>query len=192
MTIDEQLGYLTKGCVDVVRLAELRAKLERFATTGKPLTGAQQKILDCMSAIWLMRTVPQFISPLPVSGQDPAPPPDSEVQFKRGVIAYAGAEVIVHFSNGRLELDPGTAGVSGALWRSLSDRARTMVQDAIDGTRQAIKLAAGSSEEPAFEGAVITYVGHIEELARRGTEFIVTSGLLCSPMTADASKQMVR
>jgi tyrosyl-tRNA synthetase len=38
VTIDEQLAYLTKGCVDVVRLAELRAKLERFATVGKPLT----------------------------------------------------------------------------------------------------------------------------------------------------------
>lgn len=38
MTIDEQLDYLTKGCVDVVRPAELRAKLERAATTGSPLT----------------------------------------------------------------------------------------------------------------------------------------------------------
>ena len=37
MTIDEQLTYLTKGCVDVVRAAELRAKLERAATTGRPL-----------------------------------------------------------------------------------------------------------------------------------------------------------
>jgi tyrosyl-tRNA synthetase len=38
MTIDEQLAYLTKGCVDVVRPAELRAKIERSAKTGKPLT----------------------------------------------------------------------------------------------------------------------------------------------------------
>lgn len=38
MTIAEQLAYLTKGCVDVVRPAELRAKLERTAKTGKPLT----------------------------------------------------------------------------------------------------------------------------------------------------------
>ncbi|MGE3345025.1 MAG: tyrosine--tRNA ligase [Vicinamibacterales bacterium] len=38
MTIDEQLTYLTKGCVDVVRASELRAKLERAATTGTPLT----------------------------------------------------------------------------------------------------------------------------------------------------------
>jgi len=38
MTVDEQLAYLTKGCVDVVRLAELRAKLERAAATGRPLT----------------------------------------------------------------------------------------------------------------------------------------------------------
>ena len=38
MTIDEQLTYLTKGCVDVVRAAELRAKLERSAKTGRPLT----------------------------------------------------------------------------------------------------------------------------------------------------------
>lgn len=37
MTIDEQLAYLTKGCVDVVRVGELRAKLER-AVSGPPLT----------------------------------------------------------------------------------------------------------------------------------------------------------
>lgn len=38
MTIEEQLAYLTKGCVDVVRVTELKAKLERVATTGVPLT----------------------------------------------------------------------------------------------------------------------------------------------------------
>jgi tyrosyl-tRNA synthetase len=38
MTIDEQVGYLTKGCVDVVRAGELRAKLERAAASGKRLT----------------------------------------------------------------------------------------------------------------------------------------------------------
>ncbi|MGE5833340.1 MAG: tyrosine--tRNA ligase [Acidobacteriota bacterium] len=38
MSVDEQLAYLTKGCVDVVRAGELKAKLERFAKTGKPLT----------------------------------------------------------------------------------------------------------------------------------------------------------
>ena len=37
MTIDEQLAYLTKGCVDVVRPAELRAKLERAQQSGRPL-----------------------------------------------------------------------------------------------------------------------------------------------------------
>lgn len=37
MTVDEQLAYLTKGCVDVVRPGELRAKLERAQKTGKPL-----------------------------------------------------------------------------------------------------------------------------------------------------------
>jgi tyrosyl-tRNA synthetase len=37
MTIDEQLAYLTKGCVDVVRAGELKAKLERFEKTGRPL-----------------------------------------------------------------------------------------------------------------------------------------------------------
>jgi tyrosyl-tRNA synthetase len=37
MTVDEQLAYLTKGCVDVVRVNELRAKLERAGKTGKPL-----------------------------------------------------------------------------------------------------------------------------------------------------------
>jgi tyrosyl-tRNA synthetase len=38
MTLDEQLAYLTKGCVDVVRAGELRGKLERAAKTGRPLT----------------------------------------------------------------------------------------------------------------------------------------------------------
>jgi tyrosyl-tRNA synthetase len=37
LTIDEQLSQLTRGCVDVVRLNELRSKLERAARTGKPL-----------------------------------------------------------------------------------------------------------------------------------------------------------
>jgi tyrosyl-tRNA synthetase len=37
MTIDEQLAYLTKGCVDVVRAGELKSKLERSAQTGVPL-----------------------------------------------------------------------------------------------------------------------------------------------------------
>ncbi len=38
MTLDEQLAYLTKGCVDVVRREDLRGKLERAAKGGKPLT----------------------------------------------------------------------------------------------------------------------------------------------------------
>src|SRR3954471_22103396 len=38
MTLDEQLAYLTKGCVDVVRREDLRAKLEAAAKTGTPLT----------------------------------------------------------------------------------------------------------------------------------------------------------
>ena len=38
MTIDEQIAYLTKGCVDVVRPGELRAKLERAEKTGRKLT----------------------------------------------------------------------------------------------------------------------------------------------------------
>jgi tyrosyl-tRNA synthetase len=37
MTVDQQLAYLTKGCVDVVRRDDLRAKLERAQQTGKPL-----------------------------------------------------------------------------------------------------------------------------------------------------------
>jgi tyrosyl-tRNA synthetase len=37
MTIDEQLAYLTKGCVDVVRAGELKTKLERAAKMGIPL-----------------------------------------------------------------------------------------------------------------------------------------------------------
>jgi tyrosyl-tRNA synthetase len=38
MTLDEQLAYLTKGCVDVVRREDLRAKLENAAKTATPLT----------------------------------------------------------------------------------------------------------------------------------------------------------
>ena len=37
MTIDEQLAYLRKGTVDIIPEAELRAKLEKSARTGKPL-----------------------------------------------------------------------------------------------------------------------------------------------------------
>jgi tyrosyl-tRNA synthetase len=37
MTIDEQLSYLTKGCTDVVRREDLKAKLVRSAQTGTPL-----------------------------------------------------------------------------------------------------------------------------------------------------------
>ena len=37
MTLDEQLAYLMKGCVDVVRAGELKAKLERSAASGLPL-----------------------------------------------------------------------------------------------------------------------------------------------------------
>ena len=35
---DEQLTRLTRGCVDVIRLDELRARLERSIATGQPLT----------------------------------------------------------------------------------------------------------------------------------------------------------
>jgi len=37
LSLDEQVAYLTKGAVEVVRLDELRAKLERSNRTGKPL-----------------------------------------------------------------------------------------------------------------------------------------------------------
>jgi tyrosyl-tRNA synthetase len=37
MILDEQIAYLTKGCVDVVRVSELRTKLERAEKTGTPL-----------------------------------------------------------------------------------------------------------------------------------------------------------
>ena len=37
MAVDEQLAYLTKGCVDVVRAGELKSKLERFEKKGRPL-----------------------------------------------------------------------------------------------------------------------------------------------------------
>jgi tyrosyl-tRNA synthetase len=36
-TIDEQLSYLSKGTVEIIRDTELRAKFERSAKTGKPL-----------------------------------------------------------------------------------------------------------------------------------------------------------
>ena len=37
MTIDEQLQFLRKGAVEIIRENELRAKLEKAASTGKPL-----------------------------------------------------------------------------------------------------------------------------------------------------------
>jgi len=37
MTIDEQIEFLKKGAVDLIREEDLRAKLERSAKTGKPL-----------------------------------------------------------------------------------------------------------------------------------------------------------
>jgi tyrosyl-tRNA synthetase len=37
MTIDEQLAYLRKGTSEIIREAELRAKLEKSAAMGKPL-----------------------------------------------------------------------------------------------------------------------------------------------------------
>src|SRR5690348_4243572 len=37
MTIDEQISYLGKGTVDLIREPDLRAKLEKSAKTGKPL-----------------------------------------------------------------------------------------------------------------------------------------------------------
>ncbi len=37
MTVDEQLTYLTKGCAEVVRRDELKAKLQKSITTGTPL-----------------------------------------------------------------------------------------------------------------------------------------------------------
>ena len=38
MTVDEQVEYLTKGCVDVIRVDDLRTKLASAASTGVPLT----------------------------------------------------------------------------------------------------------------------------------------------------------
>jgi tyrosyl-tRNA synthetase len=37
MTIDEQLDFLSKGTAEIIRLEDLRAKLEKSAKTGKPL-----------------------------------------------------------------------------------------------------------------------------------------------------------
>ena len=36
--LDEQMEYLTKGCVDVIPTDELEAKLRRSITTGQPLS----------------------------------------------------------------------------------------------------------------------------------------------------------
>lgn len=38
MTVEEQLTYLTKGCVDVIRVDDLKKKLERAVETSVPLT----------------------------------------------------------------------------------------------------------------------------------------------------------
>lgn len=38
MTIDEQVAYLTKGCVDVIRESDLRKRLEYASVSGQPLT----------------------------------------------------------------------------------------------------------------------------------------------------------
>src|SRR3954465_9418694 len=37
LTIDEQLAFLRKGAVEIIREEDLRAKLERSAKSGKPL-----------------------------------------------------------------------------------------------------------------------------------------------------------
>ncbi|MGI8670983.1 MAG: tyrosine--tRNA ligase [Luteitalea sp.] len=37
MTLDEQVAYLTRGCVDVVKADDLRVRLEHAATAGRPL-----------------------------------------------------------------------------------------------------------------------------------------------------------
>ena len=37
MTINEQIEFLTKGAVDVIRREDLQAKLEKAEKTGKPL-----------------------------------------------------------------------------------------------------------------------------------------------------------
>jgi tyrosyl-tRNA synthetase len=37
MTIDEQLAYLTKGAEEIIRIEELRAKLEKAQASGEPL-----------------------------------------------------------------------------------------------------------------------------------------------------------
>ncbi len=37
MTIDEQIAFLKKGAVDLIREEDLRKKLEKSAKTGKPL-----------------------------------------------------------------------------------------------------------------------------------------------------------
>ena len=35
--VDEQMAYIRKGAAEIIREADLRAKLEKSRTTGKPL-----------------------------------------------------------------------------------------------------------------------------------------------------------
>src|SRR5512146_258321 len=37
MTLDKQIAYLAKGAEEIIRIEDLRSKLERAAKTGKPL-----------------------------------------------------------------------------------------------------------------------------------------------------------
>ena len=38
LNLEEQLAYLTKGCVDVVPVEELKKKLEKSNSTGRAMT----------------------------------------------------------------------------------------------------------------------------------------------------------
>ena len=54
--VDEQLTYLKKGAAEIIREADLRAKLEKSRATGKPLRvklGMDRPLPTCTSGILL-------------------------------------------------------------------------------------------------------------------------------------------
>ena len=62
MTVDEQLAYLTKGCVDVVRAGELRAKLERSVATGAPFGKAGAYAIQARGAALVERIEGDYLN----------------------------------------------------------------------------------------------------------------------------------
>ena len=50
--VDEQLAYIKKGAAEIIREAELRAKLEKSRATGKPLRVKRAWIRPRPTFIW--------------------------------------------------------------------------------------------------------------------------------------------